>query len=293
MDSELESQIADWLSRRTGSGFRVEHATAVSGGCIHSAYVVASSTASYFIKVNAAAKRDLFEAEVDGLEAISQTGTIRVPRSVGCGQIGRHSFLAMERLHFGSPAADGWADMGRELAALHRHTGEAFGWTRDNYIGANPQANARNEDWLEFFREQRLRPQFVMARSKGFQFVNEARLLDRLPALLDGHRPEPSLLHGDLWSGNANFLADGRPVIFDPAGYYGDREADLAFSELFGGFPTAFYEAYADAWPLSLGYEQRKDLYNLYHILNHANLFGGSYAGQAERMINKLTEKRA
>jgi len=289
MDSELQSQLAAWLSERTQSPFRIERATAAQGGCIHQACVVEGGGRSYFVKVNAAAKLDVFEAEADALDAIAQADTIRCPRPIGCGQIGKKSFLAMERLRFGSPGSGGWAAMGRQLAALHRHTGEAFGWARDNYIGASPQANARSDDWAAFFRAQRLEPQFAMARANGMRFANDDRLLDALPALLDGHRPEPSLLHGDLWSGNAGFLEDGRPVIYDPACHHGDRETDLAFSEFFGGFPADFYAAYEAAWPLPKGYARRKALYNLYHVLNHANLFGGGYAHQAQRMIDAFT----
>lgn len=291
MDSELQTQLAAWLSEKTQSAFRIESATAAHGGCIHQSYVVEGGGLSYFVKVNAGSKRDVFEAEADGLDAITEADALRTPRLIGCGQIGGHSFLAMERLRFGSAQSGSWAEMGRQLAALHRHNGEAFGWRRDNYIGPSPQSNTRSGDWTEFFREQRLRPQFAMARRLGFQFDNEARLLDALPALLDGHRPEPSLLHGDLWSGNAGFLEDGRPVIYDPASYFGDRETDLAFSEFFGGFPDDFYSAYESAWPLPPGYAQRKELYNLYHVLNHANLFGGGYARQAQGMMDALIRK--
>lgn len=288
MNSELQPQLAAWLSEKTHSPFHIENATAVQGGCIHKTYVVEGGGQSFFVKINAASKHDVFESEADGLDALTMAGAIRAPRPLGCGQIGDQSFLAMERLRFGSSDTGGWAKMGQQLAALHRCTGEAFGWARDNYIGASPQANRRSDDWVEFFREQRLRPQFAMARSQGFQLANEARLLDALPTLLDGHRPEPSLLHGDLWSGNAGFLEDGQPVVFDPASYFGDRETDLAFSEFFGGFPADFYEAYKAAWPLPAGYAQRKELYNLYHVLNHANLFGGGYARQAQQMIDGL-----
>jgi fructosamine-3-kinase len=164
----------------------------------------------------------------------------------------------------------------------HRRPGPRFGWPRDNYIGATPQANAWCDDWAEFWRERRLRPQLEQARSKGFDLGKIA-----LEDLLIKHQPEPALLHGDLWSGNAGFTAEG-PVVFDPAVYYGDREADLAMTELFGGFPREFYDAYNEAWPLEAGYAQRKHLYNLYHLLNHLNLFGGGYLGQVSSTLRLL-----
>jgi fructosamine-3-kinase len=180
--------------------------------------------------------------------------------------------------------------MGGQLAAMHRHTHQHFGWSGDNYIGANPQENTWHEDWGEFFCRQRIRPQLQMAHANGYKFQNEAALYEATKHMLSGHQPEPSLLHGDLWSGNAGFLDDGSPVVYDPACYYGDRETDLAFSEFFGGFPKTFYQAYQKAWPLAQGYEQRKILYNLYHVLNHANLFGGGYGAKAQGMIHSLIE---
>jgi protein-ribulosamine 3-kinase len=174
-----------------------------------------------------------------------------------------------------------FAQLGRMLAALHRQTGPGFGWARDNYIGLGLQQNGWREDWLEFWREHRMRPQIGLAKKNGFA-VEMPRL-----TLLENHRPQPSLLHGDLWSGNAGFIAEG-PVVFDPAVYYGDREADLAMTELFGGFPQEFYRAYDEAFPLSPGYEQRKHLYNLYHLLNHLNIFGGGYLAQVKATLSLL-----
>ncbi len=178
-----------------------------------------------------------------------------------------------------------FAALGRMLAAMHRSTGARFGWHRDNYIGATPQANAWCDDWTEFWLERRLRPQMELARANGFEIRGQAfseRLLAR-------HRPQPSLLHGDLWNGNAGF-SNGQPVLFDPAVYYGDREADLAMTGLFGGFPPQFYAAYEAAFPLEPGYEKRKPLYNLYHLLNHLNLFGGGYLAQVQAALGLLRQ---
>jgi len=288
MDNQVQKQLADWLSEQTHTPFYVQRVSEVCGGCIHQAYVFESCDRSYFIKMNQAAQRDIFEAETEALEILARTATICVPRPIGCGCIGERSFLAMERLLFGSKTSDDWRRMGQELAGLHRYTDDQFGWHRDNFIGASPQLNKHYSHWIDFFREQRLRPQFAMAHDAGIKLSNTGALLDAFASRLEGHHPFPSLVHGDLWSGNIGFLEDGSPVIFDPACYFGDRETDIAFSEFFGGFPSSFYAAYEAAWPLPKGYAQRKPFYNLYHVLNHANLFGGHYIQQAQQMINTL-----
>lgn len=290
MDTEIQSQLADWLSKQTHAPFLVKDVAAIHGGCIHQTYVFDSGDRSYFIKLNHESKLDVFEAEAEGLEALANTATIRAPRPIGCGCVDGHSFLAMERLYFGPVSAVYWPRMGQELAALHHCTADQFGGHRDNYIGSSPQQNTRCDQWTDFFRDYRLRPQFEMAQKGEIQFENANALLEAVASLLGGHHPFPALLHGDLWSGNTGFLEDGSPVVYDPAAYYGDRETDLAFSEFFGGFPPSFYAAYEVVWPLPEGYDRRKRLYNLYHALNHANLFGGSYIQQAQQMIDELLE---
>jgi fructosamine-3-kinase len=179
--------------------------------------------------------------------------------------------------------------MGRRLAQLHQARGlETFGWTRDNTIGSTSQVNPRTTDWVEFWCDYRVGYQLAIARQRGNDIRQGEALMDAIPALLAGHRPEPSLVHGDLWGGNAAILQTGEPVIFDPAAYWGDREVDLAMTELFGGFSSEFYAGYQEIAPLDAGYDRRKVLYNLYHVLNHYNLFGSGYAGQANRMIEQL-----
>jgi protein-ribulosamine 3-kinase len=228
-----------------------------------------------FRKEAAAARADAFAAEADGLEALRPH--IRVPAVLDRGVKDGRAFILLERLDL--ERGGDFAALGRMLAALHRQTGPRFGWHRDNYIGLSAQQNRWCEDWAEFWRERRLRPQLEWAALD----VNLAAL-DRL---LQTHKPAPSLLHGYLWSGNAGFTAEG-PVGFDPAVYYGDREADLAMTELFGGFPREFYRAYDAVFPLEPGYEKRKHLYNLYHLLNHLNLFGGGYLGQVKTTLGLL-----
>ena len=231
----------------------------------------------------------MFEAEADALRALAATHSVRVPQPVCIGTAAAQAFLVLEYLDLrGNGDA---ALLGEQLAQLHRVPQSRFGWAHDNWIGSTPQANAWQHDWIVFWREQRLGFQLTLAAQNGYGGALQRdgdMLLARLDALFDGYAPAPSLLHGDLWGGNHGYLADGTPVIFDPALYVGDRECDLAMSELFGGFAPDFYAAYRASWPLDAGYAVRKTLYNLYHILNHANLFGGGYAAQAARMTAQL-----
>jgi fructosamine-3-kinase len=203
----------------------------------------------------------------------------------------------MEWLDLGRGSGSSWQEMGRQLAAMHqcstaqlsgKKAAGMFGWQRSNTIGSTPQINPWTANWTEFWTEHRIGYQLRLANRQGGHFPKQDPLLDMIPQLLAGHEPQPSLVHGDLWSGNAAINQSGEPVIFDPATYYGDREVDLAMTELFGGFPPEFYQGYNQVFPLDSGYQQRKVLYNLYHILNHFNLFGGSYASQANRMIDQL-----
>ncbi len=227
------------------------------------------------------------------------TGTpLRTPRQRSAGGGCINSALVLEddarRYFVKTNRASLVAMFAAEAAGLDeiRNTGTVrFGWGRENTIGSTPQINTPSDDWIEFWRERRLGKQLELAAHSGYcgrlQRQGE-RLLGKFAGLFAGYRPLPSLLHGDLWSGNYAADAEGNPVIYDPAPYYGDREADLAMTELFGGFGRAFYNAYQQAWPLDDGYRTRKTLYNLYHILNHLNLFGGGYLGQAESMIDSL-----
>lgn len=298
MNPELLSHLSAVIHDATHRPFEVRATTPVGGGSINEAYRLEGTDGSrYFLKLNDARHlpipstwlRTGFAAEAEGLNAIAATQTIRVPRPVAHGTIDTHSFLVLEYLELSSR---GNAHLlGEQLAALHRFTGEKFGFSQDNFIGTTPQPNGWKSSWMDFWREQRLGFQLRLAAQNGYggglRTLGE-KLLDTLPAFFAGYSPQPALLHGDLWSGNHAFLAVGTPVIFDPAPYYGDRECDLAMTELFGGYPADFYAVYRAAYPPDAGYAVRKDLYNLYHILNHANLFGGSYATQAEGMMQKL-----
>ncbi len=288
MHAELQTAISRSITEATARAFEARQSKPSRGGCINQAVILSDGTQRYFVKLNAASKLKMFVAESAALQAIDATNSIRVPRPIAHGSAHGNAFLVLEALDFGPGNTAGWQRMGQQLATLHRHSHQQFGWHADNTIGSTPQHNGWTEQWAEFFREQRLRPQFQLAKRNGHAFDQAERLLQTIPALLAGHTPEPALLHGDLWSGNAGFTTDGTPVIYDPATYYGDRETDLAFSEYFGGFPPAFYQGYRSAWPLPADYERRKPLYNLYHVLNHANLFGGGYASEAARIIEDL-----
>jgi fructosamine-3-kinase len=281
--------IAQHIADKTGTAFTVAERQAVGGGCINQAYQIGNGRQSFFIKLNQASQVAMFEAEAQGLKDMYDSQTIRVPKPVCWGTVDNAAYLAMEWLELGGGGSDAWGRMGTALAAMHRVTStQGFGWHQPNTIGATPQPNPWTGTWLEFYREHRLRHQFRLAGRRGGRFPRQHELLMALPDLLAGHNPASSLVHGDLWSGNAAVTAEGDPVILDPATYYGDREVDIAMTELFGRFPAAFYEAYNAAYPLEAGYTTRKTLYNLYHILNHFNLFGGSYEAQANRMIDQL-----
>ena len=281
--------IAQHISAKTGTAFTLADRRSVGGGCINQAYQVTDGRQRFFLKLNSAAQVAMFEAEALGLKEMYDSQTIRVPKPICWGTAEGSAYLVLEWLDLGHSGESSWRRMGEHLAAMHRVThAQGFGWHRGNTIGATPQPNPWTASWLDFYREHRLEHQFGLARRRGGHFPRQQELLQALPDRLAGHHPTPALVHGDLWSGNAAVTAAGDPVILDPATYYGDREVDLAMTELFGRFPVAFYEGYQAAYPLDSGYGQRKTLYNLYHILNHFNLFGGGYEAQANRMIDQL-----
>lgn len=283
--------IVDAITAATGTPFQLEGAVPMGGGCINEAFRLDGEGGPYFVKLNHVDALEMFEAEAEGLQAMAGTGTVRVPEPVCYGTAGGQTFLVLEYLPMGRERGEAMARFGQALARMHRHTTERFGWHRDNTIGTTPQHNDWSADWLTFWREQRLGFQLRLAARQGYGGALQRKgesLLAALSEVLGDHRPAPSLLHGDLWSGNYAVTASGEPVIFDPAVYYGDREADLAMTELFGSFGPGFYEAYRREWPLDPGYERRRVVYNLYHVLNHLNLFGGGYGGQAERMMDRL-----
>ena len=284
---DLPEAVSAALAAATGKAFAARATRRVGGGSINQTWLLQGDEQSYFVKTHARGEV-LFQAEALALEAIAATGTLRVPRPVAAGSSSGLAFLVLEYLPLQSRGDA--VRLGQGLAALHRAASDRYGWAQANFIGRTPQPNGWMTDWVEFWRTRRLGRQIELARGRNNPRLIAAgeSLLARLPGLFDGYAPTPSLLHGDLWGGNYGYAAQGEPVIFDPATYYGDREADLAMTELFGGFPAEFYAAYREAWPLDPGYRMRKTLYNLYHVLNHDQMFGGGYGDQALAMMETL-----
>lgn len=267
----------------------------LGGGSIARRVDVITGNGRFFVKHDHAGRLPLYRAEADGLAALAACPAIRVPAMIGMGCAGSHAYLILEYLDL-APLAPGAAAAaaGAALAEVHRLRAQEHGWPDDNFIGNTPQHNRAHADWAAFYAQRRLAPQLAIAE-RQFTGPDNAcliaaghTLLARLPALLAGHAPVPSLVHGDLWHGNVALDAHGRLTLFDPAVHYGDRECDLAMSALFGGFPIDFYTGYRDAWPLPDGHRARAALYRLYHVLNHYNLFGSSYRAEAGRLIAEL-----
>lgn len=279
------------LAERLGGP--VEGGQPVHGGDINHAARVAVNGARFFVKWSHQAPPAMFPAEADGLRRLGEAGEIRVPAviAVGEAQGACPAYLALEWIEPGDGGRSSdatMADFGARLAALHRHTASQHGLDRDNFIGRLPQPNAPDPAWSAFYRDQRIHPQMRLARERGLLPPRRedllTRLIERLPDLLDDTAIRPALLHGDLWGGNYLIDERGAAVLIDPAVYYGHREMDLAMSALFGGFSRRFYDAYAAAYPLDPGYEDRQPLYQLYYILAHLNLFGESYGGRVDAL---------
>lgn len=290
----MGAALADVVARLgTAHALALDASTAriVAGGSINRSFALAGRAGRVFLKTNEARRSAMFETEASALAALGATGALKVPRVLAVGEAGDTAYLALEWLELTGRSATAEARLGTGLAALHRHTADRFGWQSDNTIGATPQPNPRCEDWLEFWRDARLGPQIELATSRGLGDDLVARLellTTSLDSVLGGHRPAPSLVHGDLWGGNWSATLTGEPCVFDPAVYYGDREVDMAMTRLFGGFGPAFYAAYEEAWPLPEGAAARAELYNLYHLLNHFNLFGGGYARAIDTSLSQL-----
>lgn len=304
-----EAVPAPWLRERLGAVLLSQ--APVGGGSIHSAWclrVEGVAGGRLFAKTNAASRLPLLEAEADGLVALAAAaeGTgLCVPLPLALGLAGDQAVLVLPWLERAAATEADWRRFGAGLALLHRASlgrscaaGDqpgAFGWARDNWIGSGPQPNGWHQSWAQVFAERRLRPQAELLARRGWSLPGLEELLRRLPCLLEGHAPDPCLVHGDLWSGNAmaRLLSascvpgQGGGAIIDPAVHRGDREVDLAMARLFGGFPTAFFSGYEAVWPLPEGHRGRVGLYNLYHLLNHANLFGGGYLEQARQEIRR------
>ncbi|AMK78503.1 MULTISPECIES: fructosamine kinase family protein [Methylomonas] len=283
--------LVSHLQTQTGQSLHNHRLSSVGGGDINSAYRLQAANIDWFIKLNRADLAHMFVAEAAGLRELAEINAVRVPKVIHFGEFQQHAYLVLEFIELGSLHSRSASLFGQQLASLHQRPQAYFGWAIDNTIGSTPQHNTRDDDWVSFWRQQRLGKQLQFAAANGYagslQTQGE-KLLEKIDGFFSDYRPHPSLLHGDLWGGNAAADNQGQPIIFDPACYYGDREADLAMTELFGGFSRDFYAAYQAEYPLDSGYKTRKTLYNLYHILNHLNLFGRSYLNQANSMISQL-----
>ena len=279
-------EIVEQIFATTGKAFRLAKASPVGGGCINEAYRLDGEGGPFFAKLNRADKLEMFEAEADGLRDIAATETVRVPHPVCRGISGGQAYLVLEHMELSGRGSE--AELGRRLAKLHAVPQTRFGWRRDNTIGDTPQPNPASDNWVAFLREHRLGFQCRLAKRNGLRLDGADELLGQLDGFFTEYKPRPSLLHGDLWSGNMAYGPSGEPVVFDPATYCGDREAEFGLAEMFGGFGDDFWSAYEAEWPLDPGYSTRKLLYRLYHTLNHFNIFGGGYGSAAEGIIGRL-----
>ena len=286
----ISPELVSEIESRSGIRLLPETSAVASGGCIHLSCLIHGEDGSlFFLKQNDRARIDLFDAEATGLRLLQESRTIRVPRPILQGSCGDRSFLLLEGLHLVTDSSDTASEnLATALSRLHgtKAPDELFGLNSDNFIGATPQPNSPTPSWADFFTEHRLEHQFQLAAGLGRTFPNQNALLQRVHDHLTTLEIQPSLVHGDLWGGNASFLKDSVPVVFDPAAHFADPETDLAFTHLFGGFTPRFYEVYRERHPAPE--PERETIYNLYHILNHFVLFGGGYATQAENMIAKL-----
>jgi len=290
----LKTEIARVLSIYNGGAVAITSAHAVGGGCINHASRVETSAGAWFLKHNAKAPERMFLQEAVGLRALQATGAITVPEPIAAsdGSDDFPPYLLTTWIESAPCAPDYERQLGRRLARLHRAgRGDAYGFQDDNFLGTTPQPNPRTQSWVEFFREHRLRHQLDLAARNGhggeLQTLG-ARLLDRLPGLIPEPTDPPTLIHGDLWSGNHLPGPDGHAALMDPAAYHAHREAELAMTRLFGGFTPDFEAGYADEWPLDDGSDARIDIYTLYHLLNHLNLFGTGYLGQCLDLLRRV-----
>ncbi|WP_339068331.1 fructosamine kinase family protein [Teredinibacter turnerae] len=309
MTAKLWQDIKTSLCNRLEQDLTLVGYNAVGGGDINESFRLETDRGSFFVKHNSAGEPDMFHAEAAGLACLSSFNQLRCPQPLVCGEYGGTRYFVMTFLHLTGTRNDDL--LGKQLASLHRESANShavtdacssrppaatpFGLQINNYIGLSPQSNAPAEHWHSFWLEHRMEPQLRQAIDNGYNVIARGlkRLEENTEILLHGHQPMASAVHGDLWSGNKGICEDGSPAIFDPAFYFGDREVDIALSRLFGGFSSGFYHQYNATWPLDAGFEQREHLYNLYHLLNHLNLFGHGYLRACLNTIEKIDQLAA
>jgi fructosamine-3-kinase len=286
--------LKEALDETFDTSVTVDRLERVSGGDINEAAIAHTSEGELFVKWNRDGIEDLFEREFEALEEMREAETnLTIPEPL-CHRppaSGRPGFIVMEYLETGPRVSDFDERLGRGLAQLHEHSAEQFGFEHDNYCGTTPQPNDWRDDWVDFYRDQRLRHQLELAVDRRSVSEDDREAFEALLVRLDefvGPAPEsPSLIHGDLWSGNLHVGPDGTPALIDPAVYYGHPEAEIGMMELFGGFSSRVYNAYREVRSLPSGWRDRLSLYQLYHVMNHYNLFGGHWGGQAFDIVRK------
>jgi len=287
MNNSFVKSILASLSLKFDETIEVISVTSVLGGDINETYKLETSKGVYFVKINDGTKYpEMFAKEANGLNALAQTKMIKIPSVIHF----ENSFLLLEWIEHGDKKQGFWNVFGSNLAKLHQVTNDRFGFEEDNYIGSLIQSNSWQNTWTDFFVLQRLEPQLKLARENNLLDASIAKSFDRLFHKLEILFPKeaPALIHGDLWSGNFMVSTDGSPVIMDPAVYYGHREMDLAMTQLFGGFDSKMYFSYNEQFPLEQGWEERVPLCNIYPLLVHVNLFGGSYVNQVEQVLGRF-----
>ena len=288
LPDSLKEFAQDLLTEKEGHSVTIQTITPVGGGSINQAAKLQTTHGSYFLKYNSASLyRNMFALEERGLELLHSADEIYVPQIISSGEVGEFGFLLLEFVDSVLPNKTFWEDFGMSLAKLHKHTASEFGLNHDNYIGSLKQSNSKCRSWVPFFIEERLEPQVQMASLPSDIKKMFSKLYDRLEDIVPSE--SPALLHGDLWSGNYMTSARGEPTLIDPAVYYGHREMDIGMTKLFGGFAEPFYSAYNSVFPMESGWEARVDLCNLYPLMVHVNLFGGSYLSQVNSILNKFT----
>lgn len=291
LPDSLFQDVQNHLYELSGTGSQIISCEPVSGGDINKAYRLRTQSGSYFLKYNFSEHfPGMFQAEASGLNLLRASGSIRVPEVLGSQETGKYSWLLLEFIEQGRPSSVFWENFGRSLAHLHKCSNHNFGLDHDNYIGSLPQSNKFHATWCGFFIEERLEKQLAGALNSGLANQALTKQFEKLYKVLPSIFPQepPSLVHGDMWSGNFMCDSNGMPCLIDPAVYYGFREMDIGMSKLFGGFASGFYEAYHEAFPMKPGWQQRIEICNLYPLMVHVNLFGGSYLGSVGAIVERF-----
>lgn len=287
----VQKEVEELLAYQTGRKTKIQKEAMIGGGSINNAAWIETNQGNYFVKWNHARRYPgMFQAEAKGLELLKGAESIKIPDVIGTGEKDDQAFIVQEYVSGSRRVPDFYRQFGQKLASLHKVHHESFGLDHDNYIGSLPQYNTFHTNWVEFFIHQRLEPQVNMARDQGAIRAEHGKEFERLYNKLDGFFPEepPALLHGDLWGGNHIVDEHGEPCLIDPAVYFGHRESDVAFTHMFGGFDRKFYEGYNQVYPLEDGFEERIDVYNLYPLMVHVNLFGGGYLASVESILKRM-----